>query len=121
MSAIEALMRRPESTDGSVAGTTTLQMIEANGTSKLCAMRMRLLGTLSTQDLANAIALQDWASVEQSPGVGKKLAQRIVDGVLLIEIQFIQRVPTHVAGIAAGTERIEDHHILAHAPPPGRR
>ena len=26
----------------------------------------------------NAIALQDWASVEQAPGVGKKLAQRIV-------------------------------------------
>jgi len=37
-----------------------------------------LLGTLSPQDLANAIALGDWASVEQAPGIGKKLAQRIV-------------------------------------------
>ena len=37
-----------------------------------------MLGTLSPQDLANAIALQNWAAVEQAPGVGKKLAQRIV-------------------------------------------
>jgi len=39
---------------------------------------LAILGTLSTQDLANAIALSNWAAVEQSPGVGKKLAQRIV-------------------------------------------
>lgn len=39
---------------------------------------LAVLGTLAPHDLANAIALQDWASVEQSPGVGKKLAQRIV-------------------------------------------
>jgi len=37
-----------------------------------------ILGTLSTQDLANAIALGNWAAVEQAPGVGKKLAQRVV-------------------------------------------
>ena len=36
------------------------------------------LGTLSPSDLANAITLGDWASVERTPGVGKKLAQRIV-------------------------------------------
>src|SRR5690606_30383079 len=29
-------------------------------------------------DLANAIALGNWAAVEEAPGVGKKLAQRIV-------------------------------------------
>lgn len=39
---------------------------------------LAVLGTLSTQDLANAIALANWAAVEQSPGVGKKIAQRIV-------------------------------------------
>jgi len=39
---------------------------------------LAVLGTLAPQDLANAIALQNWAAVEQSPGVGKKLAQRIV-------------------------------------------
>jgi Holliday junction DNA helicase RuvA len=37
-----------------------------------------LLGTLSPRELANAIALADWASVEEAPGIGKKLAQRIV-------------------------------------------
>jgi Holliday junction DNA helicase RuvA len=39
---------------------------------------LSVLGTLSPQDLANAIALSDWAAVEQTPGVGKKLALRIV-------------------------------------------
>ncbi|MGI9404136.1 MAG: Holliday junction branch migration protein RuvA [Hyphomicrobium sp.] len=39
---------------------------------------LALLGTLSPAELANAIALSDWALVEQAPGVGKKLAQRIV-------------------------------------------
>ncbi|MBI1649786.1 Holliday junction branch migration protein RuvA [Hyphomicrobium sulfonivorans] len=39
---------------------------------------LALLGTLSPQELANAIALGDWASVEQAPGIGKKLALRIV-------------------------------------------
>ncbi len=37
-----------------------------------------VLGIMSTHDLANAIALQNSAAVEQAPGVGKKLAQRIV-------------------------------------------
>src|SRR5262245_24938111 len=37
-----------------------------------------VLGTLSVQDLANAIALQDWAAVAEAPGAGKKIAQRIV-------------------------------------------
>ncbi|MGH6817006.1 MAG: Holliday junction branch migration protein RuvA [Hyphomicrobiaceae bacterium] len=37
-----------------------------------------VLGTLSVQDLANAIALQDWAAIAAAPGIGKKIAQRIV-------------------------------------------
>jgi len=39
---------------------------------------LAVLGTLSPQDLANAIALQDKAQVSRSPGVGPKVAQRIV-------------------------------------------
>src|SRR5262249_50517124 len=39
---------------------------------------LAVLGTLAPQDLASAIALQNWAAVEQTPGVGKKLSQRIV-------------------------------------------
>lgn len=52
----------------------TLQTIQGVG----AKVALAVLGTLSPQDLANAIALQNWAVVEQSPGVGKKLAQRIV-------------------------------------------
>ena len=51
-----------------------LQTIQGVG----AKVALAVLGTLSPQDLANAIALGHWATVEQSPGVGKKLAQRIV-------------------------------------------
>ncbi len=39
---------------------------------------LALLGTLSPGDLASAIALQDKATVTRAPGVGPKVAQRIV-------------------------------------------
>ena len=52
----------------------TLQSVQGVGSK----VSLGLLGTLSPQDLANAIALGDWASVEQAPVIGKKLAQRIV-------------------------------------------
>ena len=52
----------------------TLQNVQGVGSK----VALGLLGTLSPSDLANAIALADWASVEQAPGIGKKLAQRIV-------------------------------------------
>ncbi|MGI9520069.1 MAG: Holliday junction branch migration protein RuvA [Hyphomicrobiaceae bacterium] len=37
-----------------------------------------VLGVLAPPDLANAITVGDWAAVGQTPGVGKKIAQRIV-------------------------------------------
>src|SRR5262245_21646176 len=52
----------------------TLQNVQGVGSK----VALSVLGTLSPQDLANAIALGNWSAVEQSPGVGKKLAQRIV-------------------------------------------
>jgi Holliday junction DNA helicase RuvA len=52
----------------------TLQTIQGVG----AKVALGVLGTLAPQDLANAVALQNWAAVEQAPGVGKKLAQRIV-------------------------------------------
>ncbi|MES1179960.1 MAG: Holliday junction branch migration protein RuvA, partial [Hyphomicrobium sp.] len=52
----------------------TLQNVQGVG----AKVALALLGTLSPQDLANAIALGNWASVEEAPGIGKKLAQRIV-------------------------------------------
>ena len=52
----------------------TLQGVQGVG----AKVALSALGVLAPQDLANAIALGDWAAVEQTPGVGKKLAQRIV-------------------------------------------
>jgi len=52
----------------------TLQNVQGVGSK----VALALLGTLLPQELANAIALGDWASVEQAPGIGKKLALRIV-------------------------------------------
>ena len=51
----------------------TLQNVQGVG----AKVALAVLGVLSTQDLANAVALGNWAAVEQAPGVGKKLAQRI--------------------------------------------
>jgi len=39
---------------------------------------LAVLGTLSPSDLANAIAMRDKASVARTPGVGPKVAERIV-------------------------------------------
>jgi len=39
---------------------------------------LAVLGTLSPHDLANAIALRDKAAVARTPGVGPKVAERIV-------------------------------------------
>ncbi|AMS40338.1 MULTISPECIES: Holliday junction branch migration protein RuvA [Aminobacter] len=39
---------------------------------------LAILSTLAPSDLANAIALRDIAMVSRSPGVGKKVAERIV-------------------------------------------
>lgn len=52
----------------------TLQNVQGVG----AKVALSVLGVLSTQDLANAVALGNWAAVEQAPGVGKKLALRIV-------------------------------------------
>lgn len=52
----------------------TLQVVQGVG----AKVALGVLGTLGPNDLAQAIALGQWQSVEQAPGVGKKLAQRIV-------------------------------------------
>lgn len=52
----------------------TLQTIQGVG----AKVALAVLGIMSPQDLANAIALSNSAAVEEAPGVGKKLAQRIV-------------------------------------------
>lgn len=39
---------------------------------------LAILGTLGAEPLARAIALGDWATVRAAPGIGPKLAQRVV-------------------------------------------
>lgn len=56
---------------------------------------LAILGTLSTGDLASAIALQDKAMVSRAPGVGPKVAQRIV-------AELKDKAPT-LSGDATGT------------------
>jgi Holliday junction DNA helicase RuvA len=77
-----------------------LQTIQGVGTK----VALAVLGTLAPQDLANAIALQSWAAVEQAPGVGKKLAQRIVaelkDKAPALSVAGLS-VPAALAGKAA--------------------
>jgi Holliday junction DNA helicase RuvA len=52
----------------------TLQTIQGVG----AKVALSVLGVLGPQDIANAVALGNWAAVEEAPGVGKKLALRIV-------------------------------------------
>lgn len=52
----------------------TLQNVQGVGSK----VALGVLGVMSTQDLGNAVALGNFAAVEQAPGVGKKLAMRIV-------------------------------------------
>jgi holliday junction DNA helicase RuvA len=52
----------------------TLQSVQGVG----AKVALNALGTLSTTEIGNAIALQDAGSIERTPGIGKKLAQRIV-------------------------------------------
>jgi holliday junction DNA helicase RuvA len=51
-----------------------LQNVQGVGTK----VALSVLGVLEPQELANAIALQDKAQVGRAPGVGPKVAQRIV-------------------------------------------
>ncbi len=39
---------------------------------------MAILGTLGAEGLARAIALGDWSAIKAAPGVGPKIAQRVV-------------------------------------------
>ncbi|WP_315924649.1 Holliday junction branch migration protein RuvA [Mesorhizobium sp. SP-1A] len=56
---------------------------------------LAVLSTLSPADLANAIALRDIAMVSRAPGVGKKVAERIVT-------ELKNKAPAY-AGEATGT------------------
>ncbi len=61
---------------------------------------LAILSVLSASDLANAVALQDKAVVSQAPGVGPKVAQRIVSELKDKAPAF---VPTDGAGADLAT------------------
>ena len=52
----------------------TLQGVQGVG----AKVALGVLGVLAPDELATAIAIGDWGAVGQTPGVGKKIAQRIV-------------------------------------------
>src|SRR5687768_17183284 len=51
-----------------------LQTVQGVGTK----VALAILGTLKPADLASAIALRDKATITQAPGVGQKVAERVV-------------------------------------------
>ncbi len=79
----------------------TLQGIQGVG----AKVALSVLGTLAPQDIANAIALGNWAAVEQTPGVGKKLAQRIVlelkDKAPALGVTMAGGAPTGKGGVVS--------------------
>jgi holliday junction DNA helicase RuvA len=56
---------------------------------------LAVLGTLNTADLANAVALQDKNQVARAPGVGPKVASRIV-------VELKDKMPTLAPAIRPG-------------------
>jgi len=88
----------------------TLQSVQGVGSK----VALAVLGTLSPQDLANAIALGNWAAVEQTQGVGKKLAQRIIlelkEKAPVLSVSGLQTAPAGSASngkstnVASGSE-----------------
>lgn len=74
---------------------------------------LAILGTLGAEGLGRAIALGDWAAVRKAPGVGPKLAQRVV-------LELKDKAPGIIAmggtlTVDAGTPVIEADGIEAEA------
>ncbi len=74
---------------------------------------LAILSTLAPPDLANAIALRDIATVSRAPGVGKKVAERIVT-------ELKNKAPAY-AGTASGTIGLKQELGEGVAPAPDRR
>ena len=68
-----------------------LQLVQGVG----AKVALAVLSTLTTSELANAIALKDIAMVSRAPGVGKKVAERIV-------IELKAKAPAFAGEAAAG-------------------
>jgi holliday junction DNA helicase RuvA len=71
------------------------RLLQSNVQGVGAKVALAVLSTLTTADLANAIALRDVAMVSRAPGVGKKVAERIVT-------ELKDKAPAY-AGSASGT------------------
>ncbi|MDO5657607.1 MAG: Holliday junction branch migration protein RuvA [Paracoccus sp. (in: a-proteobacteria)] len=77
---------------------------------------LAILGTLGADGLARAIALGDWAAVRKAPGVGPKLAQRVV-------LELKDKAPAVMAmggalSVDAGVVAVDDGPAIPAAAPP---
>ncbi len=80
---------------GSVLEREWFRLLQSNVQGVGAKVALAVLSTLSPAELANAIALRDIAMVARAPGVGKKVAERIVT-------ELKSRAPA-LAGEATGT------------------
>lgn len=72
-----------------------LQQVQGVGT----RVALAILSTLSVGEVGSAIALQDKAMIGRAPGVGKKLAERIV-------LELKDKVPALTAAADAGLAKV---------------
>lgn len=71
------------------------RLLQSNVQGVGAKVALAVLSTLAPSDLANAVALKDFAMIARAPGVGKKVAERIVT-------ELKNKAPA-VAGSASGT------------------
>ena len=76
---------------------------------------LAILGTLGAEGLGRAIALGDWAAVKSAPGVGPKLAQRVV-------MELKDKAPSVMAmGAALSVDTAAPPELIEDAPKPARK
>ena len=73
---------------------------------------MAILGAIGPEGLANAVALGDWGAVKAAPGVGPKIAQRVVN-------ELKGKAPSSPVATAVG--RAEEVVVVEGAHDPGAR
>lgn len=79
---------------------------------------MAILGVLGPDGVSRAIALGDAASVQAAPGVGTKLAQRVVNELKDKAATVMAMAPTHVAAAAPLVVPVEGAPVAVAAPAP---
>lgn len=75
---------------------------------------MAILGTLGAEGVARAVTLADWGAVRAAPGIGPKLAQRVVN-----ELKDKAPATMAMAGVAGGPS-VTNSQGVGPEPLPGR-